>query len=226
MLPDAKTYDELVARFRWDIPEFYNIGQDVCDRWAEKEPDASGAHIHRRGGADHPISRTARCGRNPTGSPTCSRQTASPAATGWDFCCRNCRRRRTPISPFTRPVPSLFRLFTLFGPEALEYRLANSGSPHGHHRMAEGARKARQPSGRGLPGPGGTCSRLMARFDGHAGSARPDAGAFGCVRTGLDTRADDPALLIYTSGTTGPPKGALARPPRAARTSAGRGDEP
>jgi acetyl-CoA synthetase len=24
--------------FRWEVPEFYNIGVDVCDRWAEREP--------------------------------------------------------------------------------------------------------------------------------------------------------------------------------------------
>jgi acetyl-CoA synthetase len=34
MLPPASTFDELRSRFRWDIPEFYNIDVDVCDRWA------------------------------------------------------------------------------------------------------------------------------------------------------------------------------------------------
>ena len=39
MLPRASSYDELRSRFRWDIPEYYNIGVDVCDRWADREPD-------------------------------------------------------------------------------------------------------------------------------------------------------------------------------------------
>ena len=30
----GRTYDEVCNNFRWDIPEFYNIGVDVCDKWA------------------------------------------------------------------------------------------------------------------------------------------------------------------------------------------------
>src|SRR3954465_1927654 len=37
MLPPAPDYDSLVAAFRWRIPERYNIGIDVCDRWAAAE---------------------------------------------------------------------------------------------------------------------------------------------------------------------------------------------
>src|SRR5215210_6147767 len=39
MLPDIRDYDRLVAAFRWEIPERYNIGVDVCDRWAAAEPE-------------------------------------------------------------------------------------------------------------------------------------------------------------------------------------------
>src|SRR5215207_4151756 len=38
MLEPAPDYDSLVAAFRWRIPERYNIGVDVCDRWAAAEP--------------------------------------------------------------------------------------------------------------------------------------------------------------------------------------------
>ena len=38
MLTPAPDYDSLVAAFRWRIPERYNIGVDVCDRWAAAEP--------------------------------------------------------------------------------------------------------------------------------------------------------------------------------------------
>jgi len=34
MLHKAATYEELVADFRWRVPEHYNIGVDVCDRHA------------------------------------------------------------------------------------------------------------------------------------------------------------------------------------------------
>ena len=38
MLAPAADYDSLVAAFRWAIPRRYNIGVDVCDRWAAREP--------------------------------------------------------------------------------------------------------------------------------------------------------------------------------------------
>src|SRR6266404_7222225 len=37
MLHKAATYEELVAGFRWRVPEHYNIGVDVCDRHATGE---------------------------------------------------------------------------------------------------------------------------------------------------------------------------------------------
>src|SRR5215218_7739735 len=39
MLPHGNTYDEVVAGFNWAIPNRYNIGVDVCDRWAKAEPN-------------------------------------------------------------------------------------------------------------------------------------------------------------------------------------------
>src|SRR5687767_6180375 len=39
MLPEANDYDALRSRFAWRVPERYNIGIDVCDKWAAAEPD-------------------------------------------------------------------------------------------------------------------------------------------------------------------------------------------
>lgn len=36
MLKPGKTYDEIYKSFRWNIPEVYNIGVDVCDKWAHQ----------------------------------------------------------------------------------------------------------------------------------------------------------------------------------------------
>ena len=30
----GRTYDEVCHNFKWEIPEYYNIGVDVCDKWA------------------------------------------------------------------------------------------------------------------------------------------------------------------------------------------------
>ena len=38
VLPAAHDYGTLYQSFRWQIPARYNIGVDVCDRWAEIDP--------------------------------------------------------------------------------------------------------------------------------------------------------------------------------------------
>src|ERR1700712_323383 len=53
MLPDAKDYDALTREFRWNIPARYNIGVDVCDRWAEADPQRLAIlHVQADGGED------------------------------------------------------------------------------------------------------------------------------------------------------------------------------
>ena len=55
VLPAASDYDALCRAFRWRVPAHYNIGVDVCDRWAETR---ARPHRHRpcgrrrRGGRD------------------------------------------------------------------------------------------------------------------------------------------------------------------------------
>src|SRR5438034_11004142 len=39
MLPHIQNYDELYREFRWQVPARYNIGIDVCDRWADSDPN-------------------------------------------------------------------------------------------------------------------------------------------------------------------------------------------
>ena len=41
MLNPSDTYTSLYADFNWDIPEYYNIGYDVCDRIAVSQPHAT-----------------------------------------------------------------------------------------------------------------------------------------------------------------------------------------
>src|SRR5205814_6078240 len=38
MIPLIRDYPELYRQFRWQIPATYNIGVDVCDRWAARDP--------------------------------------------------------------------------------------------------------------------------------------------------------------------------------------------
>jgi acetyl-CoA synthetase len=96
-------------------------------------------------------------------------------------------------------------LFTLFGEDALDYRLGNCGAralvtdAAGLAKIA--AIRDRLPELRAVYSIDGAGDGA-ANF--HAALARA-SDAFAAV----DTSADDPAIIIYTSGTTGNPKGAL-----------------
>ena len=35
LIPQGDSYEEIYDNFRWDIPEYYNIANDVCDRHAD-----------------------------------------------------------------------------------------------------------------------------------------------------------------------------------------------
>jgi acetyl-CoA synthetase len=95
-------------------------------------------------------------------------------------------------------------LSMLFGPEALEYRLQNSGAVVA---ICDGA------AVEVVQGLRATCPQLQHVI----GVGAPCDGVEWSVLLGraadrfalTPTLASDPALLIYTSGTTGPPKGAL-----------------
>jgi acetyl-CoA synthetase len=97
-------------------------------------------------------------------------------------------------------------LSMLFGPEALEYRLNDSGTrlaivdESGIDNLL--AARPQCPGLQTVVAVGAAEGR--ADIDFNAALAGESA-----VFHPADTAADDPAVLIYTSGTTGPPKGAL-----------------
>ena len=48
------TLANIRSEFEWNIPENYNIGFDVCDRWAEREPERLAIiHVDARGESHH-----------------------------------------------------------------------------------------------------------------------------------------------------------------------------
>lgn len=117
-------------------------------------------------------------------------------------------------------------LFTLFGPEALAFRLADSGAAAVVTDAANLGKlndlRAQLPDLRTV-----YCIERMPDGDAREGTCdfwaeiamreRPQgenagggqAGVDASVPGWVDTRAEDPAMIIYTSGTTGPPKGAV-----------------
>jgi len=125
MLRRASTYNELRTGFKWSIPARYNIGTDVCDRHVSGNPLAliylsEGAGARRFGFDD--VRRWS------------NRFANALAALGLD---RGDRigvllpqAPETAVAHLTGFRSGLVTvpLFSLFGPEALAFRLRNSGA--------------------------------------------------------------------------------------------------
>ena len=204
MLPRAETYDELVGRFRWSVPDRYNIGADICDRPADLAPDrAAIVEVDESGAARTCSFADLRSLSNRLANLLAAHGVAPGDRVGVlvPQSTDTAMAHVAVLKLGAIAVP----LFPLFGPDALEYRMAHCGMK-ALITNAEGAAKvaplrARLPALQAVFTAGGTAGGAI---DLHAAMAAESADF-----TPADTAADDPAILIYTSGTTGQPKGAL-----------------
>lgn len=204
MLEPGKTYDEVYRFFRWTIPEYYNMGIDVCDKWVDGYDRLAVICEGERGKVEEYTFRDLKV--------LSDKLANTLQANGIR---RNDRlgillpqRVETVISHLaTYKVGAVaVPLFTLFGVDALEYRLADSGAKGiitdgaNVHKVLE--IRARLPDlTTVIVADGGGETNVLGFWE--------SIGKASTKFTAVSTKADDPALIIYTSGTTGPPKGAL-----------------
>ena len=205
MLPDIRDYDALTRAFRWQVPDRYNIGVDVCTRWAKAEPDRVAILWKKPDGSIDEVT----YGRLEEASNRLANAlTASGIGRGDRVALVLAQGAAAAISHIAiyKIGAVAVPLAALFGIDALAYRLKDSGA-RALITNAEGIAKVDQI--RDTLGE----LRLVLSTDGPAG-----AGVAGFYETlaraasgfaPVDTSADDPAMMIYTSGTTGQPKGAL-----------------
>ncbi len=201
---DRRPFDELYTSFHWRIPDVYNIGVDVCDKWAH-DGDRVALIDDTAGEVRYTFAELARR----------SNRWAN-VLTGLGIG----RRDRVAIILSQRPETVLAHiatykagaiavpLATLFGEDALEYRLRDSGA-----RVAVfdsltapklGRIRDRLPDLEHLIG----VDEPALALPGAQAAATLEERASDRFAPSL-TRAHDPALIMYTSGTTGPPKGAV-----------------
>jgi acetyl-CoA synthetase len=199
----ADAYDTLYRSFRWRIPERYNIGVDLCDKWAG-DPDRLALIFESRSGQ---VTRYTFAQLQRLSNQVAHLFRAHDIARGDRVAILLPQAPETAIAHLAayKAGAVAVPLFTLFGIDALQYRLSDSGAKVLITDAASTAKIA--PIRDRLPQlqhvfcidePADGCELF------HASLARC-SDAF----TPTDTLGEDPALIIYTSGTTGNPKGAL-----------------
>jgi len=198
------SYKSAYQNFHWEIPRHFNIGVDICDKWAHGKDRLALIHI---GPGDKERRYTFQQLK------TLSNRLANTLKA-------NGIQPRDRVAILLPQCPealiahiAIYKLgaialplLTLFGPLALEYRL-NDCSARCVFTDHENLPKLLE-LGDNLPDLSLIVATNSIGIDGVLDFER-------CLTAGSDqfspvnTLADDPALVIYTSGTTGQPKGTL-----------------
>lgn len=197
ILPQASDYEGLRARFCWSIPPRFNIGVACCDRWAAADFGRLAIlHVKANGTSEsitfgwlrdtsNRLANLLRARGITRGDRVALMLPQTPEVAAAHIAVYKLGAIALPIA-------------VLFGPDALLYRLQNSGA-RAMITDAQGRAKLDQ-----------VLSELPDLACVLTVETLPDL----LVRASSefvaeDTGADDPAMMIYTSGTTGQPKGAL-----------------
>jgi len=197
-------YREICDAFRWNVPARFNIGRACSARHADDRTRPA-LYWEDEGGATATLTFYDL-------QQQANRLSNALAALGV------ARGDRVAIILPQRPETAIAHiacyqmgavampLSILLGPEALDYRIQDSGAtaalvdPASLPNLTQ--IRARLPSLAHVIGVAGAREAGTLSWEALLQNASPRF-------TPVDTAADDPALLIYTSGTTGPPKGAL-----------------
>jgi acetyl-CoA synthetase len=200
----ADRYRDAYRSFRWHVPPDFNIAHYACARWAqsgdrlalqwEDESGATAAFTYSQlQDAANRLSNTLAAMGVARGDRVALILPQRPETVITYLACFQMGAIAVPLS-------------FLFGPDALEYRLADSGAKtvvvDAQTAVNFEAVRERLPALAHVIGAAGATGPRYSQWEGTLARASPRFEP-------AATKARDPAAIIYTSGTTGPPKGAL-----------------
>jgi acetyl-CoA synthetase len=205
LLSPADTYRDVYNRFEWDIPDRLNMAEQTCERHASANPDQVGLIVTNTDGSDQSytwsdLSRLSNQMANLITDQGLMRGDRFGILLSQSVEAALCHLACWKMGAISIP------LFSLFGEEALLFRLKDSGAKMiiTESRQLDKVLAIRDE----LP----DLKQIML-IDGDQTSETIDLWS-NMNRASdkfeiLDTGPDDPSYIIYTSGTTGNPKGAL-----------------
>ena len=206
VLNRAESYEELYGDFRWDIPDRFNMGVDVCDKNAARHPNRTGLIVVESG--KDTVSYTF------TDLKRLTNQLANLfIANGLErgervgiLMSQSVEVAISHVAAWKMAAISI-PLFTLFGEDALRFRLQNSEArmlvtDMDNLPKIEAIRED-------LP----YLQTILVVGQGADDGSKLDFWSCMAKATDafapVDTGREDPSFICYTSGTTGNPKGAL-----------------
>ncbi len=198
----------MMAQFRWQVPPQFNIAEVCARRWAEHSHTANQLAVITHH-ADAPAEQHSFAHIQAAAEALSHVLSKQGVQAGDRVAVVLPQRFETVVAYMAiwQMGAVVMPLSQLFGPEALQYRLQDSGAVLAIVDRVSASVVAELKS---------SCPALLAcigvdagcgevTFDGQAHQAHGPTEAWPLY----PTLARDPAVLIYTSGTTGPPKGAL-----------------
>ncbi len=205
LLSDAGSYEAVRDAFNWDIPERVNMAEQVCDRHAAATPEKTGLIVASADGTrrDYTWRELQQLSNRMANFLTAEGiQRGDRVGILLSQCVEAAISHVGAWKMGAISIP----LFSLFGEEALAFRLKDSGArvvvtEEQHYPKIEAIRDQ-------LPD-----LKLVLLVDGKDGNGLRDLwkglDAASDTFANADTASTDPSYIVYTSGTTGNPKGAL-----------------